>query len=134
MKCAIGGNLTRWVPVVLVAPLSLLGGPAARSQDDVRKLAVGSLRVEHMTRPLGIDAARPRFGWIVDASYNGAAQTACEIRLFRDTPTGANVWASGRVDSGDSFDVVYGGAPLGSNARHSWSVRVWDGELPTPRS
>src|SRR5690606_21988780 len=38
-----------------------------------------------------------------------------------------DVWDSGRVDSDQTNQVEYAGAPLRSATRYVWAVRVWDG-------
>lgn len=45
-----------------------------------------------------------------------------------------HIWSSGRVKSGESFDVEYDGKPLQPNTRYYWSVRVWDHGRSSPWS
>src|SRR5208282_550503 len=37
-----------------------------------------------------------------------------------------DLWDSGRVESGESAQVVYRGKPLGSGMEAYWKVQVWD--------
>src|ERR687891_1554920 len=101
-----------------ILPSWSTAAPAAR-------LSVSGLTTEDLTNPLGIDVAVPRFSWIVEANYNGAEQTAYEIRVSSYDSREGDVWSSGRVESADSFDVEYAGPPLESQTRYYWTVRVW---------
>jgi len=92
------------------------------------KMNISDMTVEHMDSPLGIDTSSPRLSWINHADYNGADQTAYEIRVSSDASNSGDIWSSGKISSDDSFNVVYAGSPLTSNTRYYWSVRVWDGE------
>jgi alpha-L-rhamnosidase len=95
----------------------------------------GSLRVErprteYRVNPLGIDASRPRLGWILTSDRRAQRQSAYEIlaassaEVLRDGR--ADLWDSGKIVSPESVYVVYGGQPLRSGQRVYWTVRVWD--------
>jgi alpha-L-rhamnosidase len=89
-------------------------------------LQLSSLTTEHRTAPLGIDVARPRLGWQLVSDRRGVQQTAYQV-LVASSPDGPfDLWDSGRVESDQSVDVVYAGAPLASRLRAHWRVRVWD--------
>ena len=96
------------------------------------------LRVEQRVNPLGMDVRRPRFSWQSDATERGWTQTGYQILVA--TSEGllragkADVWDSGRVASGESLQVGYGGPALQSRQRYYWSVEVWDGQGRTARS
>ncbi|MFC8360903.1 family 78 glycoside hydrolase catalytic domain [Streptomyces griseorubiginosus] len=107
------------------------------------RTAVEGLTVEHRTTPLGVDAARPRFGWRTASRVRGRRQTAYRI-LVASTPDRltvgqADVWDSGRVDSADSVAVRYAGPALKPSTRYHWTVALWDEngrplpEAPTAR-
>ncbi|MER7563764.1 family 78 glycoside hydrolase catalytic domain [Streptomyces sp. NPDC097941] len=98
--------------------------------DGVQHTAVEGLTVEHRTDPLGVDAARPRFGWRTASRVRGRRQTAYRI-LVASTPDRlaegrADVWDSGRTDSADSVAVRYAGPGLHASTRYHWTVQVWD--------
>lgn len=118
---------------MIVLPALVLTSAGARPPSKA-PLRVRHLTVEHMTNPLGIDTSIPRFGWIVEANYNGAEQTAYEIRVSSKNSRCGHVWSSGQVKSGASFDVAYDGKPLQPNTRYYWSVRVWDHGRSSPWS
>jgi alpha-L-rhamnosidase len=91
---------------------------------------VAGLRVEYRANPLGVEAVRPRLGWIVASDDRGAAQAgyralvaSSEAGLSKDV---GDLWDSGRVTSDQSVGVEYGGKALGSRTRCFWKVRVWD--------
>ena len=88
------------------------------------------LRVDALVEPLGIDTAKPMLSWqLRDARY-GAKQTAYEIEVFSHSPkvvaVKADVWDSGKIDSGVSAGVAYGGPELLPEHRFYWRVKVWD--------
>ena len=91
---------------------------------------VGSLTTQHMTDPLGIDTGQPLLGWVITSAARGVSQSKYEIRVAQDENnlvSGQNlVWDSQAVNSGQSFDVQYGGPALASRTRYYWQVRVWD--------
>ncbi len=88
------------------------------------------LRTEHLTNPIGIDAAKPQFAWQSDATTPNWMQSAYQV-LVATTETNlasgnADVWDSGRIASSDSINITYGGPTLKPQTRYLWSVRVWD--------
>ncbi len=78
------------------------------------------LRCEYLTDPLGIDVARPRLSWRCIA---GPRQAAYRIRAGA-TPNAADLWDSGVVESSNSLQVPYSGAPLASRQPVFWSVQL----------
>jgi alpha-L-rhamnosidase len=94
--------------VLLLTPLAALqaAGPA-------------NLRCEFRVNPLGIDASRPRLGWVIESKDKGVFQTAYQVVV-------EGVWDSGKVPSDKSQNIEYGGKPLVSGTRYNWKVRLWD--------
>ena len=97
------------------------------------------LRCEYRSNPLGVDTAAPRLSWQINDPRRGAVQTAYQILVATDVDALKNdrgtVWDSGKVDSGQSVHVVYGGRALESGRRYYWKVRTWDAEgKPLPYS
>jgi alpha-L-rhamnosidase len=120
--------MNRWIPpaaaviACLLVTASLSAAPA--------HLRVMRLRTEYRLNPLGIDVARPRLDWLLEADRRAEAQTAYQVlvassedRLARDE---GDLWDSGKVASDRAAQVEYAGKPLASRARCSWKVRVWD--------
>lgn len=100
------------------------------SQAAVGRMSVQSLWCEYRTDPQGIDVRQPRLGWVLEADGRSRAQSAYEV-LVSSTPQGlaanrGDLWEGGRVESGESAHVVYGGAALKTRQRCHWKVRVWD--------
>ncbi len=87
-------------------------------------------RCEYLTNPLGIDIARPRLSWTLDATRRGRRQSAYHILVASRAaliPAGRpDLWDSGKVASARSAHIAYGGPALGSGQRCWWAVRVWD--------
>ncbi len=69
-----------------------------------------TLRTEYRENPLGIATASPRFSWTYAADTD-EGQTAYRLTV---TCRGQQVWDSGRVESKENVNVVYGGAALKS--------------------
>ncbi|HZC72109.1 MAG TPA: alpha-L-rhamnosidase N-terminal domain-containing protein, partial [Jatrophihabitans sp.] len=93
---------------------------------------VGQLTTEYAHNPLGIDVARPRLGWRLSSPNRDQKQTAYQI-LVSSSPSDlvasqGDVWDSGKVNSGQSVNLQYGGPDLASRTRYYWEVRVWDGD------
>lgn len=116
------------VPVAMAGGSGGAGVASAASAAD--RTAVEGLTVEHRTNPLGVDAARPRYGWRTASATRGRRQTAYRIlvatspeRLARGQ---ADVWDSGRVTSAESVAVRHDGDDLRPSTRYHWTVRVWD--------
>jgi len=88
------------------------------------------LRCEYRVNPLGIDELQPGLGWIVESSERGQRQTAYQILVASNVErlgkNRGNLWDSGRVASGETTGVVYGGKALRSQQQCFWKVKVWD--------
>ena len=97
------------------------------------------LQCEAMQEPLGIDITNPRLSWQLQDSRRGAMQTGYEIRVASSAESlaqdHADIWDSGRVNSDQSVNVLYGGPAVESRRRYYWQVRVWDSQgQPSPYS
>ncbi len=101
--------------------------------------APGHLQCEARQEPLGIDITHPRLSWQLQDSRRGARQTGYEIRVASSAESlaqdHADIWDSGRVNSDQSVNVLYGGSAVESRRRYYWQVRVWDSQgQPSPYS
>lgn len=106
---------------VLLAGFSLSG---------FSKNVINALKCDYHVNPVGIDIAQPRLSWQIVAEENNFMQQAYEIRVA-ETPENLRsgkklVWSSGKVNSGESVNVVYGGPSAKAMQRLWWQVRVWD--------
>jgi alpha-L-rhamnosidase len=95
-------------------------------------LKVEGLKCEYRVNPLGLDTPQPRLSWLLESRQRGQQQTACQV-LVASTPDllakdKGDLWDSGKVASGESVQVAYGGQPLRSGRRVYWKVRSWDRE------
>ncbi len=92
-------------------------------------ISVSGPRCEYRVNPLGIDTPRPRLGWRLTSEVRGRRQAAYQVLVAsseeRLSEEEADLWNTGRVPSGRSIQVVYGGKPLASGQRCFWKVRVW---------
>ncbi len=88
------------------------------------------LRCEYRSNPIGIDAVKPRLGWIVNSDKRGDRQTAYELLIATSARNLAenkgDLWATGKVSSDQSIQIVYSGKPISSLQFCFWKVRVWD--------
>ncbi|MDR1524491.1 MAG: family 78 glycoside hydrolase catalytic domain, partial [Tannerella sp.] len=88
------------------------------------------LTCEYLTNPLGIDIAQPVLGWKLASGERNQYQTAYELIVAlseKELEQGKNlVWKSGKVVSGQSFNIPYGGKRLRSFTRYYWKVKVYD--------
>jgi len=121
-------RVVRWrLATAFAAMLSLLAVSAANAADPAHnpqgEIRATQLTTEHLTDPLGIDTAVPRLSWIDSSAQNTVSQTAYEVMVATGS---GQLWDSGKVASGQSYDVTYAGPALQSRTRYSWTVRVWD--------
>lgn len=90
------------------------------------------LQVDELPHPLGIDDGTPRFSWQLQDPARGARQTAYRVlvatraELLSDGK--ADVWDSGKVDSGQSLNVKYAGPAVKASTRYYWRAEVWGGD------
>lgn len=79
---------------------------------------------------------RPGFCWLVNASRPGEGQSAYQVVVGSASQSvekgSGDMWDSGKVVSGQSLHVSYGGAsassgkPLESGKSYYWAVRTWN--------
>lgn len=88
------------------------------------------LRCEYLENPLGIDAAAPHLSWQSESSERNWKQVAYEVLVASSDGNlragKADVWDSGRVESGESVGIAYRGPLLESRKRYFWKIRLWD--------
>ena len=113
--------------------LGLIAGVAARpqaAQKAATVLGATELRVDGLAMPLGIDDPAPRFSWQLRSSSQGARQSGYDVQvasqpaLLREGK--ADIWSSGRIDTGQSMNIPYAGPKLAASTRYYWEVRLWD--------
>ncbi len=89
------------------------------------------LRCEYLPNPLGIGTGAPRLSWKAEVRGNGVfSQTAYQIIADEDPESlekeMGQLWNSGKVYSGISTPITYGGKPAESRQVVYWKVRIWD--------
>lgn len=90
------------------------------------------LRCEYLEHPQGIDVARPRLSWMLEADWRWVKQTAYHVLVATSPEKLANgegdLWDSGKVDSSKSNQIVYDGRKLQSRDVCFWKMKVWAGK------
>ncbi len=134
---ACTGRELREVPLAEARELLLRHGaivPDAPGSDETPtgmwSAAPGGLLCDLLAHPGNtvLRTLRPTFGWMVNGGRPGRAQTAWQIRVGRAPgrlSVEGTLWDSGRMDSAQSLNIVYAGAPLRENERYWWMVRTW---------
>lgn len=90
-------------------------------------LSIEGLKTEYRKNPMGIDAKRPRFSWVLKSDRKNVYQKSYHIKASLDENFENLVWDSGVVESEDSIRVKYDGSELTSGMRVYWKVAVSDG-------
>lgn len=89
------------------------------------QVTLRNLTVENVSNPIGIGVKTPRFSWKLVSDKRNVKQSAYEIQVKEGKKT---VWASGKVASETSIFNKYAGAPLVSDSKYTWQLRVWDNQ------
>ncbi len=120
------------VATAILGAVLLAGACTAEPNARPSGLLVSGLTCEYAADPLGVDVARPRFGWVLKSDTRGQVQSAYQIlvagsavKLKADV---GDKWDSGKVKSARSANVEYRGTLLTSGEACCWKVRVWDKE------
>ncbi len=118
------------VTVAIIGGMLLIVAGPAETNALPAELGALELTCEYAVDPLGVDAAQPRFGWVLKSDTRGQVQSAYQILVASsEAKLGADVgdkWDSGKVNSDRSVNVDYRGKALTSGEKCYWKVRVWD--------
>ena len=105
---------------------------SAQQESEIRPV---SPTCEYMVDPSVVDALNPRLSWInkaMNPKGRGQKQTAWQIRVASSAEKllagSADLWDSGKQESGQSTLIKYSGQALRSAQDCWWHVRVWDAE------
>ncbi|MBN1481419.1 hypothetical protein EH223_03540 [candidate division KSB1 bacterium] len=94
------------------------------------KLTPTQLTCEYLENPSVVDVVQPRLAWInlTEPGERGQKQTAWQVQVATSPEKLAepDLWDSQKVESDQSFRVVYNGTPMTSRQECWWHVRVWD--------
>ena len=89
------------------------------------------LKCEYLENPLAVDVRQPRLSWQLESDQRDQKQSAYQILVASDPEIldlhQADLWDSGKVQTGATLHVPFGGKTLKSGQRCYWKVRVWDG-------
>jgi alpha-L-rhamnosidase len=92
--------------------------------------APADLLVSGIENPLAVERESIQFGWRLQGTRRGAAQTAYQILVSssreRLQEGAGDWWDSGKVASDKTASVAYLGKALPPGARCWWKVRIWD--------
>ncbi|EON78371.1 hypothetical protein ADIS_1234 [Lunatimonas lonarensis] len=96
-----------------------------------------NLHVETIRNTTGlvIGSKQPEFGWQVPAGlvFQSAYQVLVSSSKLKSDQNLGDVWDSGKVISGESASIRYGGPELEEGKLYYWKVRLWDGDNRTGR-
>jgi alpha-L-rhamnosidase len=110
--------------------LMLMGVLALRGEEP-GGLVVAGLRCDAAVDPLGVDSVQPRLSWILRSGVRSERQGAWQIlaasSLSELAAGRGDLWDSGRVESDEQLNILYGGLEMRSAEQVFWKVRVWDG-------
>lgn len=84
---------------------------------------------EGFTNPIGFYDSKPAFSWKLPVSKEISSQSAYRIVVASNPkllPNNADLWDSGKINSGQSVFVKYQGRELGSRQKVFWQVIFWD--------
>ena len=92
----------------------------------LEKPVISGLRTEYLERPLGIDAANPRFTWLISGNLAEFRPQGFRIRVSGDSAGlqhGRDLIWEGQ-GAGDLQRAVYAGRPLSPFTKYFWRVYV----------
>ena len=81
-----------------------------------------NLQVEHLTNPVGLDDAQPRFSWALAGNEKGLSQSAYH---FIGLVGNDILWDSKKVSSSQS-SLIGSSWKMPSSTKISWKVRTWN--------
>ncbi len=118
----------KWVSCALFS--LVIAAQTSLMADSPSSIKVTRLYCDHAVNPPAVDNRTPTLSWIMSSTRRGTRQSAYRILVSR-SPVSlrrgiGDLWDSGKLESDNSTDVVYGGAAQASGKRCYWQVRVWD--------
>lgn len=128
-------SLQMWVSGMTLCAVAGLSGAAigisGSPQNAIERTAGPyDLTCEGLERPIAVNTLFPRLSWKLPEEWK--SQSAYELQVGTDSLALAqggatDLWHSGKIDSPQSVNVVYGGDALIPGIQAYWRVRVWDG-------
>lgn len=124
----LNGNGMRYIFIAVFLCLFCWGHAFCASAN--KCVVATDLRCEYLTNLPVIDEVTPRLTWTVKSAERNQSQAAYRILVAGSkenlTAGKADLWDSGKVESGRSLNITYKGKPLTSGMRCFWKVRLWD--------
>lgn len=96
-------------------------------------LHIENLQCANSHNPMGVLQSDLRLNWQIASQKHDVLQTAYRILVSTNSAvTNGNVWDSGKQQSGQSLQVMYGGKPLQPGKTYFWKVIVWTNKDKLP--
>jgi alpha-L-rhamnosidase len=94
------------------------------------QVKVDNLKCEYLVNPIAIDGQHPVLSWQLLSAQHGKSQKAYRV-IAAGSPAllaqnKGDYWDSGKIQSANSTQVIYGGKPLTSRKKVYWKVMIWD--------
>lgn len=89
-----------------------------------------TLLTQNIKNPIGLGCTAPCFSYSLHSGKRGDRQTACRIlaasraELLEEGK--ADLWDSGKMETGRNYAIRYEGKPLRSRQEVFWKAKVWD--------
>ena len=97
-----------------------------------KSIVFQDLRTENIVNPVGLEVPDPGFSWIVIAGDYNRSQSAYLLEVASSPGIleagNADLWSSGKVESGQSVLIPYRGRKLETGRIYFWRVKIWDEE------
>src|SRR5262245_41462280 len=114
--------------IIPVFAVLLLQQAHSQNYIDVHSLLC-EMRDDPTRGVLGIEETKPRLSWKFRSDERNVYQTAYHIIVSSSAEKAkkdeGDIWNSGKVNSSQSYNVVYGGKPLTSRMNCYWKEKVY---------
>lgn len=118
-----------WAFLILGLWISACNKQSADTELVNDKIKVMRLLTNGLENPLAIATSEPTFSWNLESQINDVSQTAYQILVASSIELlekdSANLWNSGRVESGKTLHITYEGKVLKSKESAYWKVKTW---------
>ncbi|MCD6597339.1 MAG: family 78 glycoside hydrolase catalytic domain [Bacteroidales bacterium] len=114
--------------IILISSLLLILFNACQKEEIL--IRVVTLSCENRIDPLGIDVLNPNLSWKLESTFRNKKQSAYQILVSSSeedlVQNIGNLWATEKMNSNKSIQIIYKGKKLSSEMLCYWKVRVWD--------
>lgn len=95
-------------------------------------LKIVKTQCENRTNPINVDRTNPVFSWILESDKKNVEQTAYQIQVWEGEASGEQsenlLWDTGKLESRDTYGILYAGKELESLGTYFWKAAVWDNQ------